>query len=1191
MHNLFKRGSTLVLVLSLSVGSVNAGQSNDRLELTKLESSDVLVSNRDRAEQKRIDFSIEELPLQRALQELAQTVGTGISFHSDLIPDLLVSRNYRNATVYEVLYGLLEGTDLIAVLSPTRDAIVIQQREQRDEEVQQTVTGQVTDADSGEPLPGVNVVVQGSDQTTGSVIGAQTDVNGQYSIRVPETLNVLVFTYIGYERQLVQLDGRSQVNVSLMSDVQLLEDVVVVGYGSQQRINLTGAVDQVTSQDLENRPISNLTQGLQGAMPNVNINMIEGKPIHSPTINIRGTTSIGQGGSALILIDGVEGDPSMLNPNDIESISVLKDASSAAIYGARGAFGVVLITTKRPEQDQLSVTYSGTVGVKSPTVDQSQYVTNGLEWGNLFVESFQNWEGTFPAGSNKTLPFSQDYLDEIERRVNDPSLDKTWIGSDGNYRYAHSTDWFGHLFKSRAMTTNHNLSVSGSSGNVDYMVSGRIQDQEGLIRLSPDDYSLANLRASGSVRLSENVRVNNTFDVSSREYFNPMNCCDAQYAQLDIALEGFPLSPLYNPDGTLSHSGAYALGGYAQGYNGINLERRIIRNKTEVETRLLDDRMTLTGDFAFQQRLDERAQKRVPVTFSPAPGVEQTIGASTNWLREDIENRNFLATNVYLTYEETLGERHDLRGTLGYNYEQSIYDRLVARRDGLIFPGATDISLALGEDVDTDGGYEKWSILGGFYRLNYIYDDRYLLELTGRYDGSSKFPENERYAFFPSASVGWRISSEPFWNVSDELINHLQLRASYGSMGNGNIGSYVFTEAFGISRSGRILAGTRPRQTSSPAVLPNGLTWETATTRNLGLNMEMFNGRLQFSGDMFVRETTDMFSIALTPPAIFGASAPRGNYADLETKGWELAITYRDRFLLADKPFSYNIGFNLADHKATITRYNNPDKFLNDYYEGMVVGEIWGYETDGFFTDAADIANHADQSRFRSTSTGQYHPGDVKLRDLDGDGVIGPGDNTADNPGDRRVIGNTTPRYTFGINLGAEWSNFFVSTFFQGVGKRDWYPSNEANFWGQYNRPYNHVPAWHVEEGMRWTPENPNAFLPRYVSRQASSGDGILRQQQTGYLMNAAFLRLKTLQVGYNLPIQWVESFGIRQAQVFFSGENLWSWSPLYKTADHLDIENQIAQSDEIARPNETVRQGYNYPIMRTLTFGVSITF
>jgi hypothetical protein len=331
-------------------------------------------------------------------------------------------------------------------------------------------------------------------------------------------------------------------------------------------------------------------------------------------------------------------------------------------------------------------------------------------------------------------------------------------------------------------------------------LSGRIQDQDGLIRLSPDDFQVLNLSAKGTVDVTDWLQININFNVSNRTYYNPMNCCDAQFAQLDIALEGFPLSPLYNPDGTLSHSGAYALGGYSEGHNGIGLERNIVRNTTGAEVRFFEDRMSVVGDFSFQRILDEREQKRVPVSFSRAPGVTESIGAATNWLRIDNNKSNFLATNLYIEYQEMFLDRHDVRAMVGYNYEESTTRRLAARRDGLIFPRARDINLALGEDVDTAGGFERWAILGGFYRLNYIFDERYLLEFTGRYDGSSKFPQEEQYAFFPSISAGWRISQEAYWPVSEKVISDFKVRASYGSLGNGNISAYSFQETFSITR-------------------------------------------------------------------------------------------------------------------------------------------------------------------------------------------------------------------------------------------------------------------------------------------------------------------------------------------------------------------------------------------------------
>lgn len=1171
--------SVLIIVLGglLGVTQASEAQKNQLSEVT-------------------LSMQLYEASVIQALHEIEKETEFTFAFNYDQLNlNRTVTVEAQNRTVEEVLKLLFQNTGVTWGLSG--NVVLLRAEETPEEEPEeytflfQEVTGRVTDSETGEPLPGVNIIVVGSEEATGTTIGTQTDPEGMFTIRMPDELNSLMFTFIGYQTVVEEVAGRSVIDIAMTEDIQVLEDIVVVGYGRQERINLTGAVDQISSRDLANRPIRNLTQGLQGVMPNVNINIIEGKPTHSPDINIRGTTSIGAEGSALVLIDGVEGDLSLLNPNDIESISVLKDASASAVYGARGAFGVVLVTTKQPAQDELTINYSGSIGMNQPTVDQSQMVTDGLTWANMFVESFVNWGGTFPQNANKTLPFSQDYLEEIERRSADPGLEKTWIADDGSYRYAHNTDWYGLLYNSRMLTTDQNLSVSGSSGNVDFQVSGRIQHQDGLIRLNPDDYQMINLRARGGVNVTDWLRFDSNFSLTNRSYFEPLNCCDGEMGQLDIALEGFPLAPLYNPDGTLTHSGAYALGGYATGTTGVDWTYNTLRNKTEMEAALFDDRLRVVADIAYQQTDRDEERKRIPVSFSRVPGVMEEIGSNLNWIQFIRRETNFMATNAYAEFHEIFSERHDVRAVLGYNYEQERFQRIWTRRDGLILPDARDIELALGENQLTRGGYHKWANLGGFYRLNYIFDERYLFEFTGRYDGSSKFPENERYGFFPSASLGWRISSEPFWNVSDELISHLQLRASYGSMGNGNVPPYEFEDTFSISQSDRILGDRRPQTTRNPTVLPQGLTWETVTTRNLGIDLEMLSGKLSFTGDVYTRETTDMFTQALTPPAIFGASPPQGNYADLETKGWEMMLTWRDQFSVSGKPLQYNIRLSLADHQAEITRYNNPDKFLNDHYEGKIVGEIWGYETDGFFTDQADIDNHADQSRFRSTVSGQYHPGDIKLRDLNGDGVIDPGANTAEDPGDRRVIGNTTPRYTFGVNLGADWNNVFVSAFFQGVGKRDWYPSREANFWGQYNRPYNQIPVWHLDDGIIWSEENPDSFFPRYVSRIASSSNGILSQPQTGYLMNAAYIRLKSLQVGYHLPQSLLSQFGMRSATIYFAAENLWAWSPLYKTATNLDIENTLAPRDTFVRPGDSFRHGYNYPLMRNLTLGVNITF
>jgi TonB-linked SusC/RagA family outer membrane protein len=551
-----------------------------------------------------------------------------------------------------------------------------------------------------------------------------------------------------------------------------------------------------------------------------------------------------------------------------------------------------------------------------------------------------------------------------------------------------------------------------------------------------------------------------------------------------------------------------------------------------------------------------------------------------------------LAANLYSEYENTFNDAHYLKVMAGYNYEQSTYNRIGVQRNGIIYEDATDLNLVLGQAITTGGGYEKWAILGGFSRLNYSYKDRYLVEINARYDGSSKFPENQRYAFFPSISGGWRVTKEAFWNVSPKIISDIKVRASYGSLGNGNINSYVYQEQFTISQSGNIINGVKPQYTTKPTVLPDGITWETATTANFGLDFAMLSDRLRFVGDYYIRNTTDMYTIGLTLPAIFGATAPKGNYADLETKGWELSLTWRDKFNVGSKPLNYSARFTLADSRSVITRYNNPDKLLSDYYEGQVIGEMWGYTTEGFFIDQADIDAHAKQvPQMRASPTNIWYPGDIKLLDANGDGLINVGANSVSNPGDRSIIGNSAAHYNYGITLGADWDNFFVSAFFQGVGKQQWYPSVESeSFWGQYNRPYNNIPIWHL--GNMWTPDNVDAYLPRTMSRAASSNTSrTLGVVQTKYIQNIAYLRLKNIQIGYNLPKNLVAKIGASDLRVYMSGENLWTWSPLYKIVGkgHIDVEN-TGPSDQLFTSGNA-GDGYNYPMMSSTSFGISVTF
>ncbi len=1095
-----------------------------------------------------------------------------------------VSIEAKNERIEEVLKNLFSGTDVEYSIIDRKIILAPAYLSESQQPVKK-ITGKVTDS-SGASLPGVSVVIKG---TTSGVI---TDNSGIYSLTNIPANAILQFSFVGMKSQEIEVGNKTECNIVLTEESVGIDEVVVVGYGVQKKLNLTAAVDQISNEALENRTLPNLSQGLQGVMPNLNIKMLDGRPNQAPSFNIRGTTSIGQGGSALVLIDGVEGDPSLINPNDVESVSILKDAASSSIYGARGVFGVVMITTKRPIKGRTNVTYSTTLSIKSP-IQMPEFVTDGYTYAKMFSEAFLNGDGSFPQNINKTQKFTQAYLDEFKRRsesgapYNSVEIDPV----TGEYVYYGSTDWYGELYKKNTTAQEHNVSVSGSSEKTSYLISGRSLTQDGLFRYNSDDYSTKNFRAKGSIQVFPWLEVENNADYSEMSYHTPMNVGEGAGIWRNIGDEGHPSGVMFNPDGTLTMTAAYTVGDYWYGKNGIDTKRKVFKNTSGFTAKFLHDKLRVKGDFTFRNTTNNTAQKRVPVPYSAKPGVIAYVGTTTNDLSYDNRETQYLATNVYSEYENTFRDTHYLKFMLGYNYEQSTYQRLAAQRNGLIFEGANDINLALGQSIVTGGGWEKWNILGGFSRLNYSYKDRYLIEVNGRYDGSSKFPADQRYAFFPSASGGWRISKEGFWKISPKFISDVKIRGSYGSLGNGNIDSYVYQERFDIAQSSYILNGIRPQYTSRPTVLPDGITWETSTTIDAGLDFSMFSDRLKFVGDAYIRNTTDMYTIGLTLPAVFGATAPKGNYADLQTKGWELTLSWRDEFKVLSKSFNYNLRFSLADNKSVIQKYNNPDKLLSDYYVGQVIGEIWGYTTEGFFIDANDVATHAKQSpQMRASPTNLWFPGDIKLKDLNNDGFVNVGTNRVADPGDRKIIGNSSPRYTYGISVGADWSNFFFSAFFQGVAKQDWYPSVESEaFWGQYNRPYNNVPLFHL--GNMWTPENTNAYFPRTMSRAASSSTAReLGVAQTKYLQNVAYIRLKNIQIGYNLPKKLISKIGASDIKVFFSGENLWAYSPLYKLTRQIDVEN-TGPSDKTFTPDGNSGDGYNYPMLKSISFGLTVAF
>ena len=1038
-----------------------------------------------------------------------------------------------------------------------------------------SVSGTVVDSGNN-PMIGVGV------QEEGTMNGTITDNAGRYSLTVKEGAN-LVFSSIGFNTQVIPLDGRKVINVTLSEDVEMLEGTVVVGYGTQKKVNLTGAVEQVGEEVFENRSVSNLAQALEGAVPNLNINLTDGKPSRSASFNVRGTTSIGQGGSALVLIDGVEGDPSLLNPNDIESVSVLKDAASAAIYGARGTFGVVLITTKNPEKGRMRVNYTTNLSLRAPT-ETPDNVTDGVTWAEMFRDSYYNRLFTVPGSINAQQPFSDAWLDTFRERKAAGNTQNYEV-VDGRYVYYGNDDYYDIMYKDRSFAQDHNITIQGGTDKADFYISGRFYKFDGLYNYNPDIYKSYNIRAKGSLQVNRWLKVSNNFEFNQSFYHQPYVNSGSIMINRYIEVTGWPTMPVFNPDGTATYCASYNIGAFEQGLNYRDNDDRLLKNTTAARATFLDNRLHLNADFTFRYGDEGYLYKRMPIVYYTGPTSSSLNGATNNFITNWEATRLYTASNVYADFEQTFANAHTIKLMAGWNYETQKYDALTLSRNGLIVSTGENINLSLGDDITTGGDANRWRIAGLFYRVNYSFKDRYLLEFNGRYDGSSKFPPSQQWAFFPSVSAGWRISEEPFWHVDPKYVSNVKIRASYGSLGNGNVAPYSYLELLSPSNSSLILNGQQNKYVSVPAVIPNGLTWETATTADVGLDFQLLNGRFTFSGDYYVRKTTDMYTVGMTLPDVFGASSPKGNYADMTTRGWEISLEWKDQFDLGGSPFRYQVRATMHDYTSVIDKYNNADKLLSDYYVGQTIGELWGFESDGLFQSEAELQGYV--NTLVTASTDKWRVGDVRYLDLNGNGKVDYGKNTLDDHGDKVIIGNTAPRFMYSFTIGGDWKGIFLNAFFQGVGKQDWYPSSESTFWGQYNRPYNNIPKWHL--GNYWTPENTDAYLPRYCTYNGTVGRSSYPNSR--YVQNVAYIRLKSMQLGYTLPQTIVSKMGLSDLKVYLSGENLWSWSPLYRlTHRHQDVYTASRGTDaDLSSSN--YGDGNSYPLLRSVAFGVSLTF
>lgn len=1060
-----------------------------------------------------------------------------------------------------------------------------------------SISGKVFDTNE-EPLIGVTVTIENT------TIGAITDIDGAFTLQVPEGKVVLNVSYVGFVPQKVTVaSGQSNVTVRLSEDAVLLNEVVVVGYGKQKKVNLTGAVASVGGEELENRVTKSLSSMLQGTVAGLNVTTSSGVPGSSASINVRGITSIHES-EPLVLIDGAVGDIDRVNPNDVESISVIKDASAAAIYGARAAFGVILVTTKSgaAKGGKATVRYSGRFGWQAPTTS-TDYETTGY-WSVYTINQF--WQAN---SGTLYVDYTDQDMQELWNRVNDKTEhpDRPWVVEDvrngrNQWVYYGNYDWWHSLYRDNRPMQQHNVSISGGKDDVKYFVSGSYDKQTGILRENPDIYRKYNLRSKIDFRINEWLTMSNNTSFYSSQY-SYLGDGDVENTLAYSARHALACFPQKNPDGSWLYSTPYLNYKVANGRHillGENSHRNVERSTDFTNTTRLVyapiRELSFTGDFTYRQYQSRNTSRSNVMYYREYPDGEllsYATGAGANRLDEAVNTNQYYSTNIFGTYDDTFNQAHHLSVVGGMNYEAWKNKNISAYGENLVSTDLDDLDLveqnAEGATITgVGGGQNEYALLGIFGRINYDYKSRYLFEVSGRYDGTSRFASGSRWGFFPSASAGWRISEESFFQPVRQWIDNLKVRGSFGSLGNQNISSYYsFARLISISSLGYTFGegSVLPKYSSLSAPIASGMTWETAQQWDFGFDLTMLGNRLNLTVDGYIRDTKDMLTDGVDLPGVYGADLPDMNAADLRTKGYEITLNWRDRLTLGNKPFEYSVGLNLSDYKSVITKYDNENKtFAKDYYEGMEIGEIWGYVTDGLFQtdeEAKAYAEKVDLSYVLKGQTGGWQAGDVKFVDLDGDGKVGIGSNNVDNPGDRKILGNSLPSFSYGISASAQWNGFDVSAFFQGTGNHYWYPAGQSMpFWGPYSYPYLSFLQKDFLADV-WTAENTDAYFPRAMAYSASGG--VLSNVNDRYLQNLRYLRFKNLTVGYTLPQSWTGKARIESVRIYFTGENLCYWSPLKKHSRYVDPEAAIDRSD-----------AYNnayYPWQKSFLFGIDVTF
>ncbi|GAA5219443.1 TonB-dependent receptor [Membranihabitans marinus] len=1135
----------------------------------------------------------QEMKFLEAIKEISKSFDVYFSFDREMVENLTVHYDANKVnTLEEAIDHILEGTNLFYKLFDKRFVIIyskdlegirsmkkmmahMQEILSQDEKylIEPTnrlplrkfydnpyrelrgliinVGGMVID-DSGNPLIGVTVRIKGSQ------IGTATDMDGRFSLSNIDESATLVFSYIGYQSIEIPVDGRSKIEITMIADSEMLDEVVIVGYGKQKKVNLTGAVSQIQSKDfIDERPVLSLGQALQGVIPGLTISQSNGIPGEGYSFNVRGYTSI-NGGSPLVLVDGSEMDPSLIPPSDIESVTVLKDAASAAIYGARAAFGVILITTKSGKKNsKLTLKYTNNISSTRPTtlpdkVDPiTQIKVGGIQWENAgrtpgwyWGRNVDTWVGLYEAADY--VPNSIPIVDGVAYP----------LGDNNNMI---------ELMTESSLSSQHNFSVSGGSDKTTFFLSAGLMNQDGVLAFDKDKYSRKNIMTKIDAEINDWLSVGTTLGYTKGVQNMPYIPNYSSYLY-DVSY----LRPTFWQTGIDEVSGAPW--GFSPAMIELGAKNTYATDNANIQLRSEVspfEGFTINANYTFRSiKQDDSYHINTyeMANSTSGPGVTFKYRNDPNSLRKTASDDSY--ENLYITgqYSKNFNGKHDIKVLVGYNQENSIISSYYAERQKLISDDVPALSLATGNSSVSDD-ITEWATRSGLYRFNYALAGKYLFETVGRYDGSSRFQKDNRFIFSPSASVGWILSEESFFNGAKEWLDMFKLRASYGSQANQSVGAYSYLPFMGTGTANWIQNGERPLYISAGGLVSDSYTWEKVNISNVGIDLGFFRNRLEANAEIYQRETQGMLTAGQVLPTLLGTSVPRENAADLKVKGWELSLNWNDKI---NSNFSYNIGLILYDDKAEITKYENPTQYLGSLYVGKEIGEIWGYETDRLF-QANDFTTDVDGNRnyVDGLPTQDFifsnripYPGDVKYKDLNDDGVLDRGEYTLDDHGDLKVIGNSRSRYQYGIRLGGRFKQLDLSIFLQGVAKKDLWTSGAFGFTAgsSYESIFTHTLDY-------WTAENTDAFYPRPDDRSYN------KQTQTKYLLNAAYMRLKMVKLGYSLPQNILKKIKIENVSIYCTAENLFLLSGLPKGMD------------------PELGSSYTFPLAKDISVGATVTF